>query len=261
MNDIEIKFNWSKLMKEQYKNIDNELKINSLLEEKERAIDSLNSALWTNDSFTKEFSENIMKRVLEINKEIKEAENEPIIDEVATYSDYISSLNNSRDKLKDVFNLVKKNKINQQQFCMIVTDVFDLRETKNEEIKIDLSQFKSPGVFTIEYDNSNLYKKCKLEFVKVENIPFEIDTVSIPDTVKILPVLVSELSGEMVGYPNDILNNFSDPLPDILLEIYCSKDKICYVEMEEQLGDGCGFRVPKKKDGSLIIHKYIPSLN
>lgn len=247
-------------MKEQYKNIDNELKINSLLEEKERAIDSLNSALWTNDYFTKEFSENIMKRVFEINKEIKEVENKPIIDEVATYSDYISSLNNSRDKLKDIFNLVKKNKINQQQFCMIATDVFRLEEKKLKEEKLDLSQFKSPCVFTREYDNSNLYKKCKLEFVKVENIPFEIDTVNIPDTVKILPVLVSELNGEIVGYPNDILNNFSDPLPDILLEIYCSKDKVCYVEMEEQLGDGCGIRIPKKKDAKMIIHKSIPNL-
>lgn len=211
----EIKFNWSK-----YKNTNNELKINSLLAEKRIAVDSLISTLYTNDSFTKEFSENIMKRVLEINKEIKEVEKRPVIDEVATYSEYISSLNNSRDKLKDIFNLVKKNKINQQQFCMIAADVFGLEEIKSEINKIDLSQFKPSGIFTKEYDNSNLYKKCKLEFVKVENVPFEIGTVNIPDTVKILPILVSELSSEIVGYPTDILNVFSDPFPsDELLEI------------------------------------------
>lgn len=254
---IEISFNWSK-----YKNTNNELKINSLIAEKRIAVDSLISTLWTNDSFTKEFSKNIMKRILEINKEIKEVEKESLTDEITTYSEYISSLNNSRDKLKDIFNLVKKNKINQQQFCMIATDVFRLEEKKLKEKKLDLSQFKSPGVFTREYDNSNLYKKCKLEFVKVENIPFEIDTVNIPDTVKILPVLVSELNGEIVGYPNDILNVFSDPFPsDELLEIYCSVDRVCYIEMEEQFGDGCGVRIPKKKNGKMIIHKYIPNLN
>ena len=86
------KFPWNEVVAEELEKINSELgqhhkngKADSLIEEKEKIIGELLSVLWTNDSFTKEFSENRIKKILEINEEIKLSEKEPVVDIALTY--------------------------------------------------------------------------------------------------------------------------------------------------------------------------------